>query len=260
MLKKWGRTVMWIIGINQLSTLLLSLPKEVGGYGFSRDALSYMYFAPIIGILVGAGLGRFVIDFACNRYIQHHNGVYAPEARIPPTYFATLFLVPGLVLFGQALAFRLSWVALAAGWILYVIGGFMSAVATTSYLVDFYTAAAAQISTILSFARLITGFSISYFQVVISRAGQESERNGTWLKSGQIGRFQGDAIYRESTAPWLGLGLLDEPPRCRADSVRRDDQVCFETFISGGDNAGFGLGRPVNVFLYVLAESDVDTQ
>ena len=157
---------MWIIGINQLSTLLLSLPKEVGGYGFSRDALSYMYFAPIIGILVGAGLGRFVIDFACNRYIQHHNGVYAPEARIPPTYFATLFLVPGLVLFGQALAFRLSWVALAAGWILYVIGGFMSAVATTSYLVDFYTAAAAQISTILSFARLITGFSISYFQVV----------------------------------------------------------------------------------------------
>lgn len=161
-----GLTVMWIIGINQSSALLLSSPRELGGYGFSKDVLSYMYFAPIIGILIGGAVGRIVIDFASSRYVRLHNGIYAPEARIPPIYFATLFMVPGLVLLGQALASRLSWVAIAAGWILYVVGGIISTVATTTYLVDSYAIASAEISTILNFARLITGFAISYFQVV----------------------------------------------------------------------------------------------
>ncbi|KAL6250091.1 hypothetical protein RBB50_002392 [Rhinocladiella similis] len=160
-----GLTVMWIIGINQSSALLLSSPRELGGYGFSKDVLSYMYFAPIIGILIGGAVGRIVIDFASSRYVRLHNGIYAPEARIPPIYFATLFMVPGLVLLGQALASRLSWVAIAAGWILYVVGGIISTVATTTYLVDSYAIASAEISTILNFARLITGFAISYFQV-----------------------------------------------------------------------------------------------
>ncbi|KIW20475.1 hypothetical protein PV08_01050 [Exophiala spinifera] len=160
-----GITVMWVIGINQSSALLLSTPRTQGGYGFSKDALSYMYFAPIIGILVGGVVGRFVIDLASNRYVRRHNGVYAPEARIPPVYFATFFMVPGLVLLGQALAHRLSWVAIAAGWILYVVGGIMSTVATTAYLVDSYATASAEISIILNFARLIGGFTISYCQV-----------------------------------------------------------------------------------------------
>ena len=157
---------MWIIGINQSSSILLTTPAAQGGYGFSRDSLSYLYFAPIIGILLGEIFGHWFIDFASKTYVKRHNGIYAPEARMIPIYVGTVFMGPALVLIGQALSKHLSWVAIACGWGIYVFGAIMEAVCSTSYLVDSYPGMAPEVSAILNFFRLIGGFGISYGQMV----------------------------------------------------------------------------------------------
>lgn len=157
---------MWLIGINQSSSILLATPAAVGGYGFSIDSLSYLYFSPIIGIIIGEIFGHWFLDFVATAYIRKHNGRYAPEARITPIYVATVFMVPALVLLGQALAKKLSWVAIAFGWGIYTFGAIIEAVASTAYLVDSYPHAAAELSALLNFFRLMGGFGISYGQMV----------------------------------------------------------------------------------------------
>lgn len=157
---------MWLIGINQSSSILLATPIAQGGYGFEIDSLSYLYFSPIIGIILGEAFGHWFVDFLATRYIRRHDGRYAPEARMMPIYVATIFMVPALVLIGQALAKRLSWVAIALGWGMYVFGAVTEAVCSTAYLVDAYPHASGELSAILNFFRLMGGFGISYGQMV----------------------------------------------------------------------------------------------
>lgn len=53
---------MWAIGINQSSAILFAEPVSVGGYGMSLNSTGYLYFAPIIAVLVGEALGHYIND------------------------------------------------------------------------------------------------------------------------------------------------------------------------------------------------------
>ena len=53
---------MWAVGINATSSQLLSTPESLGGYGFNSWSLGYIFFAPIIGIVVGESIGHWVND------------------------------------------------------------------------------------------------------------------------------------------------------------------------------------------------------
>lgn len=158
--------LMWVIGINQTSAILFLTPAEVGGYGFSLSTVGFIYFAPILGIILGEVFGHFFIDFAARRYVRKHGGIIAPEARLGPIYVATIFMVPGLVLVGQALSKRLSWLAVAFGWGMYTFGAILEAVSSTAYAIDSYPHAAGEISALLNFVRLVGGFAVGYFQIV----------------------------------------------------------------------------------------------
>ncbi|KAK7733273.1 hypothetical protein SLS63_004802 [Diaporthe eres] len=72
----------WAIGINVTASLLFATPQESGGYGYSYTSLGYLYFTPIVGIVVAEVVGHYVNDWLQRWYIKRHNGIFEPEARL----------------------------------------------------------------------------------------------------------------------------------------------------------------------------------
>jgi hypothetical protein len=158
-------TFMWAVGINQTSAILFATPVKAGGYGFSEKSVGFLFFTPIVSVILGELFGHFVNDFLAIRYVRKHAGVFKPEARLPPIYFAAFFVIPGLVLIGQSLQKHLTWVAIVFGWGMYVFGYMIMSVAITAYALDSYPTGSGEVSSLINFARLIGGFSVGYFQL-----------------------------------------------------------------------------------------------
>lgn len=151
---------MWAVGINQTSAILFAAPVSQHGYGFGPEALGHIYFAPILGVVLGEVFGHFFNDFVATRYIRKHEGVFVPEARLWPIYLSAVFMIPGLVLLGQTLNLHLSWVGIAIGWGMFVFGCMLASVAITAYALDSYPTASGEVSALINLARLLGGFSV----------------------------------------------------------------------------------------------------
>ena len=108
---------MWSVGINITSAILLQTPKMVGGYGLDNKAIGWVYFTPVVGVIIGEAFGHFFNDLLARRYIRSHSGIFKPEARLWTIYIASLFMIPGLILVGQALQKHLSIGAIIMGWV-----------------------------------------------------------------------------------------------------------------------------------------------
>lgn len=152
--------LMWAVGINQTSSILFSIPVAEGGYGFSQNVVGYIFFAPVVGVALGEVFGHFFNDFIATRYIRKHNGIFIPEARLSPIYLSAIFMVPGLVLIGQALFHHLHWAAIVLGWGMFVFGYMVATVAVTAYALDSYPTASGEVSALINLARLLGGFSV----------------------------------------------------------------------------------------------------
>ena len=159
---------MWVIGINQTSSVIFALPPTKGGYGLDLRSIGFLYFTPIIAVLIGEFLGHwgndvspipprrtggsshgatiyscdtraltfYVFQWVANRYVKTHGGILRPEARLTPVYFTLLLTIPGLILVGQAMHHHLSWVAIAFGWGMYVAAVMIATVPVTAYALD----------------------------------------------------------------------------------------------------------------------------
>jgi hypothetical protein len=152
--------LMWGVGINQTSSILFAIPAAEGGYGFSQNAVGYLFFAPIIAVALGEAFGHYFNDFLLHLYVRKHGGVFVPEARLTPIYLSTVFMVPGLVLIGQALGHHLHWAAIVMGWGMFVFGYMVASVAIQAYVLDSYPTASGEVASLINFARLIGGFSV----------------------------------------------------------------------------------------------------
>lgn len=153
---------MWAVGINQTSAILFATPRTAEGYGFSQDIIGYVFFAPIVAVIIGEVFGHFANDWIAAQYIRKHKGVFLPEARLKPVYLAGAFMVPGLVLIGQTLHSHLHWMGIVMGWGMFVFGCLVASVAITAYAVDSYPTAAGEVSSLINFARLLGGFSVGF--------------------------------------------------------------------------------------------------
>ena len=154
----------WSVGINITSTILLETPVVAGGYGFSPKAIGYLYFTPLISVVLGETFGHFFNDFLARRYIRAHNGLFKPEARLTPIYIATVFMIPGLVLVGQALHKHLNYWAIVFGWGMFVFGTMIASVALVAYVLDAYPSASPEVAGLLNFSRVLGGFTVGYYQ------------------------------------------------------------------------------------------------
>jgi len=54
-----GLSFMWAVGINITSSILLETPRELGGYGFTTLGIGYIYFTPIVSVILGEFFGHF---------------------------------------------------------------------------------------------------------------------------------------------------------------------------------------------------------
>ena len=155
---------MWAVGTNITSSILLETPQGVGGYGFSARAVGYVYFTPLVAVVLGEIFGHFFNDFLADRYISRNKGVFKPEARLPTNYLASVFMIPGLIIVGFTLEQHLSYAAIVMGWGMYVFGVMIASVATTAYALDCCPNGSGEVSAFINFARAVGGFSVGYFQ------------------------------------------------------------------------------------------------
>lgn len=155
---------MWSIGINITSSILFATPKEFGGYGFNSKAIGFLYLTPIVGVALGEFFGHFFNDILANRYIRTHHGIFNSEARLWTNYIATLLMIPGIIIVGQALEKTLHYSAIVVGWGMYVFGLMLASVAITTYALDSYPTRSGEVSCFLNFARVGGGFTVGYFQ------------------------------------------------------------------------------------------------
>ncbi|OBT75528.1 hypothetical protein VF21_04896 [Pseudogymnoascus sp. 05NY08] len=157
-------TFMWSIGINITTATLFATPVEFGGYGYDSYGVGYLYFTPIVGTILGEIFGHWFNDFIARQYTHRHKGFFVPEVRLNMTYISILFMVPGLVILGQALQRHLGVAAVIMGWGMFQFGIMTESVAITSYAIDSFSAAPGEVAVFINFMRVIGGFSVGYFQ------------------------------------------------------------------------------------------------
>lgn len=155
---------MWSIGINLTTGILFGTPREAGGYGYSPTSVGYLYFSPVVGVLLGEVFGHFFNDWVARRYVKKHAGTYQPEARLYMIYIAAVCMAVGLIILGQALHRGLPPAAVVMGWGLHTFGVMTTSVAVSAYALDSHPEAPAEVSGWSNFARAIGGFSVGYFQ------------------------------------------------------------------------------------------------
>ena len=155
---------MWSVGINVTSSILLETPIEEGGYGFGPKAVGFMFFTPILAILIGEVFGHFFNDYIATRYVKKHQGIFVPEVRLRTNYIGLFLMVPGLVLVGQTLQHHFHWVGIVFGWGLFQVGVMLVSVATVAYVLDCYPTASGEVSALINLGRVGSGFSVGYFQ------------------------------------------------------------------------------------------------
>lgn len=155
---------MWSIGINITTGILFGTPRAAGGYGYSPTSVGFLYFAPVVGVLLGEIFGHFANDWLARRHINKHGGVYEPEVRLWMIYLSAVCMAAGLVLLGQALEGGLSPAAVVMGWGLHTFGVMTTSVAVSAYVLDSHPEAPAEVSAWSNFARAIGGFGVGYFQ------------------------------------------------------------------------------------------------
>lgn len=161
----YSAAFMWLVGINTTSALVLELPVSRGGYGLSSIALGCLYFTPILAVYIGETFGHWFNDWIANRYIARHKGLFVPEVRLWATYVGAILMIPGLVIVGQTVQYRLNIAGIIMGWGMFTFGVMVMSVATLAYVLDCYPTASGEVSALINFARLALGFSVGYFQM-----------------------------------------------------------------------------------------------
>ncbi|OQV06562.1 hypothetical protein CLAIMM_11112 [Cladophialophora immunda] len=159
----YAAVFMWMIGLFLSSAVLLATPKVAGGYGLSSISVGCVFFAPIVGVLLGELFGHFFNDFIVKFYARRHGGHFVPEVRLWTTYIGLAVIVPGLVIVGETFQHQLSVAALVFGWGMDVFGVLVTSVATIAFALDCYPSASGEVSALINMARVGAGFAVPYF-------------------------------------------------------------------------------------------------
>ncbi|CAK5272838.1 unnamed protein product [Mycena citricolor] len=202
------------IGINPGAYSTLVLTKQVTnavflgspppvGFGWSQYAIAGGYGTPIVSVVVGELIGRYMNDWIMDRSVQRNNGVFEAESRLWACYVAVPLNVAGLVLLGAAFQKRLSPFAVIMGWGLVEVSVMINTVAVCQWFLFRASAMSGQlklrrrvlqrcvsgtsgehssgftrppqpksncphqgeISALINLARVLGGFGVAYFQI-----------------------------------------------------------------------------------------------
>ncbi|KIJ24612.1 hypothetical protein M422DRAFT_194494 [Sphaerobolus stellatus SS14] len=153
------------IGINVTFAVFLGLPQTMGGYGFGQFAIAGCYATPIISVIIGESIGRYVNDWLANFLIKRNHGVFEAEMRLWMCYLALPLYICGFVVIGAAFEKHLSIGAIIMGWGIAECAVMMTTVAIYAYCNDCFPKHQGEISALINLARTLGGFAVAFFQV-----------------------------------------------------------------------------------------------
>ncbi|RDB18688.1 Efflux pump rdc3 [Hypsizygus marmoreus] len=152
------------IGINVTNAVFLGTPPPVG-YGFSQFAIAGGYGTPIVSVIIGELIGRYMNDWIMRVSVRRNKGVFEAESRLWACYIAIPLYICGFVTLGAALQKHLNVGALIMGWGIAELAVMINTVAVYAYCNDCFPKQQGEISALINLARTLGGFSVAYFQV-----------------------------------------------------------------------------------------------
>ncbi|KAF8056670.1 MFS general substrate transporter [Lyophyllum atratum] len=152
------------IGINVTNAVFLGSPRPVG-YEFGPFAIAGGYGTPIVSVIIGELIGRYLNDWIMNMSIRRNKGVFEAESRLWACYVAMPLYICGFVTLGAAFQKHLSVGALIMGWGISELAVMINTVAVYAYCNDCFPKQQGEISALINLARTLGGFSVAYFQV-----------------------------------------------------------------------------------------------
>lgn len=158
-------SITWASGVSTSLALFLQTPVEQGGYGFSPGQNAAMTFTAWVAVVLAQIYGLLVNDrvplFICKR----RGGIWHPEFRLYPLLFPMLMAsVAGLAIFGKSLQHHWGPVILGLAMVLINFADISTISPCVTYAVESIgTEAATEVTTLLSFCRIILGVMMPLF-------------------------------------------------------------------------------------------------
>ncbi|KAL0958250.1 hypothetical protein HGRIS_000403 [Hohenbuehelia grisea] len=149
------------IGINVTNAVFLASPP----LSFSQYAIAGAYGTPIVSVVLGELIGRYLNDFITNYTVRRNKGVFEAESRLLACYIGVPLYVVGFILLGASIQEHLSVGALIIGWGIAELGVMVTTVAVYAYCNDCFPRQQGEISALLTVSRILGGFSVAYYQV-----------------------------------------------------------------------------------------------
>ena len=127
--------------------------------------IGMFYFAPIIGSLLGAGVGHWLHDLVGKIYMKRHNGVITPEARLSIIWLASPLMAVSILILGFALQHTWHYMTIAVFCAVQVAGIMIATVALNAYLLDAYPEGSGEVGAWIVVGRTLGGFMATYIEI-----------------------------------------------------------------------------------------------
>ncbi|GAA6020608.1 hypothetical protein JCM8202_006321 [Rhodotorula sphaerocarpa] len=157
------------IGINVTNAVFLGSPPPLG-YGYKPVVIASMYATPIVAVILGELVGRFLNDALADRLIRRNSGVFLAEMRLWTIYLGMPFFIVGMCLLGVAYHEKLNIAAVVFGWGMAEFGILLITVTIYVYLANTFPQQQGETASLINLARVLGGFAIPFFQVPWSLA------------------------------------------------------------------------------------------
>ncbi|GAA5826175.1 hypothetical protein JCM11251_007194 [Rhodosporidiobolus azoricus] len=158
-----GVTFGFGIGINVTQAVFIGSPPPLG-YGYSPYATAGLYGVPIVAVIIGELVGRYINDALADRLIKRNSGVFLAEMRLWTCYIAIPFFIVGFCLLGVSFEKKLSIAGVIFGWGLAEFAILINTVAVYAYLNNCFPSRQGEVSALINLARTLGGFAVPYYQ------------------------------------------------------------------------------------------------
>jgi MFS family permease len=151
------------IGMNVTNVVFLGTPAPVG-FGYNEYIVAGAYATPMVAVVIGEVIGRFVNDWIMKTSIRRNHGFFEAENRLWICYLGMPLYLCGFLVLGAGIQ-HLNMAALVLGWGIAVVAVMINTVAVYAYCNDCFPRHQGEISALINLARTLGGFSVAYFQV-----------------------------------------------------------------------------------------------
>ncbi|KNZ54391.1 hypothetical protein VP01_295g4 [Puccinia sorghi] len=104
------------------------------GYGLSQVVVASLYATPVVAVLLGEVIGRYLNDKTVSFLTHRNHGIFEPEMRLWTMYTGIPLIVVGFVVLGGAFQHKWNLGAVVLGWGMAEVGIMITTVATLNYL------------------------------------------------------------------------------------------------------------------------------